>query len=211
MATEDFMWDMDFKVAGTKDWITAIQLDTKLKGISMNIVHETITRACEGYKEIMDFMLQTISEPRKNVAQYAPKIYVMKINPEKIKEVIGKWGDVINKIIEESGWVKIDLEDDGTCFITHQDQISIDKAVEMILEIVTDLEIGQTFDAKITRVEDYWLFVQLPKKKMWLCHVSQLGKKYVGSLSNYFKVGDSIKVTINSIDQDGKISCKKAT
>jgi polyribonucleotide nucleotidyltransferase len=90
MATEDFMGDMDFKVAGTKEGVTAIQLDTKLKGITMDIVHETITRACEGYKEIMDFMLETISTPRDHVAQYAPKIHVMKINPDKIKEVIGK-------------------------------------------------------------------------------------------------------------------------
>jgi len=210
MATEDFMWDMDFKVAGTKDWVTAIQLDTKLKGITMDIVHETITRACEWYKEIMDFMLETIPMSRPNVAQYAPKIYVMKINPDKIKEVIGKWWDVINKIIEESGWVKIDLEDDGMCFITHQDQSSIDKAVEMIKEIVTDLEVGQIFEAKITRVEEYWIFVQLPKKKMWLCHVSQLGQKYTAPLSNHFKVWETMKVVINAIDSDGKIACKKA-
>ena len=166
MATEDFMGDMDFKVAGTKDGVTAIQLDTKLKGITMDIIHETITRACEGYKEIMDFMLQTIPAPRASVATYAPKIHIMKINPAKIKEVIGKGGDVINKIIEVSGGVKIDLEEDGMCFITHQDQASIDKAVEMITEIITDLEVGQTFDAKITRVEEYGIFVALPKKKM---------------------------------------------
>ncbi len=209
MATEDFMGDMDFKVAGTKEGVTAIQLDTKLKGITMDIVHETITRACEGYKESMDFMLETISAPRAQVGQYAPKIHVMKINPDKIKEVIGKGGDVINKIIEESGGVKIDLEDDGMCFITHQDQSAIDKAVEMIKEIVTDLEVGQMFDAKITRVEEYGLFVQLPKKKMGLCHVSQLGQKYTAPLSNHFKVGDSIKVTISGIDPDGKVACKK--
>lgn len=208
MATEDFMGDMDFKVAGTKEGVTAIQLDTKLKGITMDIVHETITRACEGYKEIMDFMLETIPTPRDHVAQYAPKIHVMKINPDKIKEVIGKWGDVINKIIEESGGVKIDLEDDGMCFITHQDQKSIDKAVEMILEIVTDLEVGQTFEAKITRVEEYGVFVQLPKKKMGLCHVSQLGQKFTPPLSNHFKIWASLKVTITGIDATGKIWCK---
>lgn len=209
MATEDFMGDMDFKVAGTKEWVTAIQLDTKLKGITMDIVHETIERACEGYKEIMDFMLETIKTPRDHVAKYAPKIHVMKISPDKIKEVIGKWGDVINNIIEVSGWVKIDLEDDGMCFITHQDQSAIDRAVEMIKEIVTDLEVGQMFDAKITRVEEYGLFVQLPKKKMGLCHVSQLGQKYTAPLSNHFKVGDTIKVTISGIDPDGKVACKK--
>ncbi|MDD3262438.1 MAG: polyribonucleotide nucleotidyltransferase [Candidatus Absconditabacteria bacterium] len=211
MATEDFMGDMDFKVAGTREGVTAIQLDTKLKGITMDIVHETITRACDGYKEIMDFMLETISAPRTAVGTYAPKIHTMKINPDKIKEVIGKGGDVINKIIEESGGVKIDLSDDGMCFITHQDQKSIDKAVEMITEIITDLEVGQTFDAKITRVEDYGVFVQLPKKKMGLCHVSQLGQKFTPPLSNHFKIGANIKVTITGIDPTGKIGCKIAS
>lgn len=208
MATEDFMGDMDFKVAGTKEGVTAIQLDTKLKGITMDIVHETITRACEGYKEIMDFMLETIPAPRTAVGTYAPKIFTMKISPDKIKEVIGKWGDVINKIIEVSGWVKIDLSDDGMCFITHQDQLAIDKAVEMIKEIITDLEIGQTFDAKITRVEEYGIFVQLPKKKMGLCHVSQLGQKFTPPLTNHFKIGTTLKVTITWIDPTGKIWCK---
>lgn len=208
MATEDFMGDMDFKVAGTKEWVTAIQLDTKLKGITMDIVHETITRACEGYKEIMDFMLETIPAPRAAVGTYAPKIFTMKISPDKIKEVIGKWGDVINKIIEVSGWVKIDLSDDGMCFITHQDQSAIDKAVEMITEIITDLEIGQTFDAKITRVEEYGIFVQLPKKKMGLCHVSQLGQKFTPPLTNHFKIWAALKVTITGIDPTGKIWCK---
>lgn len=209
MGTEDFMWDMDFKVAGTVDGVTALQLDTKLKGLTMDIVHETINRACEWYKEIMTLMLETLPQARESVGTYAPKIHIMQINPDKIKEVIGKWWEVINKIIEESAWVKIDLNDDGSCFITHQDQKSIDKAVEMILEITTDLEVGQTFDAKITRVEDYGLFVQLPKNKLWLCHVSQLGQKYAPPLSNHFKIWTTIKVTISSIDQTGKVACKK--
>lgn len=116
---------------------------------------------------------------------------------------------MINKIIELSGGVKIDFEEDGTCFISHQDQACIDKAVEMITEIITDLEVGQTFDAKITRVEDYGCFVQLPKKKMGLCHISQLGQRYELPLSNHFKVGDMMRVTIDKIDHDGKIGVKK--
>jgi polyribonucleotide nucleotidyltransferase len=209
MATEDFMGDMDFKVAGTKEGVTAIQLDTKLKGITMDIVHETIERACQWYKEIMDFMLETIPAPRDHVATYAPKVHIMHVSPDKIKEVIGKWGEVINRIIEESGWVKIDLEDDGSCFVTHQDQAVIDKAVEMIKEIITDIEVGQIFDTNITRVEDYGVFVQLPKRKMGLCHISHLGQKYTLPLSNHFKVGEKINVTVSSIGTDGKIACKK--
>ena len=160
--TEDFTWDMDFKVAGTRDWVTAIQLDTKLKGLSMDIVHETMDRAFDGYNEIMDFMLQTIDKPRNQVWQYAPKIFIIKVAIDKVKEVIWKWWDVINKIIEDCGGIKIDIEDDGTCYLTHPDQAMIDKATAIIKEITTDLEVGQEFDAKITRVEDYWLFVQLP-------------------------------------------------
>lgn len=149
-------------------------MDTKLKGIPLAIVHETIDRASEGYKEIMDFMLETISAPRAQVKQYAPKIHVFKIDPEKIKDVIGKGGDVINDIIEQCDNIKIDFEDDGTCFLTHENQDIIEKAKAIILEIVTDLEVGQVFDAKIVRVEAYGIFVQLPKGKQGLCHISNL-------------------------------------
>ena len=210
MATEDFTGDMDFKVAGTKDWVTAIQLDTKLKGLTMEIVKETVRRAIDGYQWIMDFMLQTIDKPRASVATHAPKIVIIKVPLSKVKEVIGKWWDVINKIIELCGGVKIDFEEDGSCFITHKDQASIDKAVDMIKEIITDLEVGQIFDAKITRVEDYWVFVQLPKKKMWLCHVSQMGQRFDDGLAKHFKIGDVMKVVISGVDPDGKVSVKRA-
>ncbi|MDR0369559.1 MAG: hypothetical protein LBH96_03445 [Candidatus Peribacteria bacterium] len=166
MGTEDFIGDMDFKVAGTREGITAIQLDTKLKGIPLSIVFETIDQAVVGYHEIMDVMLETLSAPRAQVGKYAPKIEVFTVNPEKIKDVIGKGGDVINKIIEECDGIKIDFEDDGTCFLTHPNQAMIDKAKAMIMEIVTDLEVGQVFDAEITRVEEYGIFVKLPKNKI---------------------------------------------
>lgn len=209
MWTEDFTWDMDFKVAGTRDGITAIQLDTKLKGITMDIIQETITRAISWYNEIMDFMLQTIDKPRDHVATYAPKIFSIKVPMAKVKEVIGKWWDVINKMIEECGGIKIDFEEDGTCYLTHQDQAMIDKALAMIKEIITDLEAGQEFDAKITRVEDYWLFVQLPKNKMWLCHISNLGQRYETPLTNHFKIWERIRVKIKWIDHDWKVAVVK--
>lgn len=209
MATEDFTGDMDFKVAGTKEGITAIQLDTKLKGLTLDIVHETIDRASEGYKEIMDFMLETIPTPRAQVKEYAPKIHVFKINPEKIKEVIGKGGEMIDKIIEQCDNIKIDFEDDGTCFLTHEKQEMIEKAKNLILEIATDLEVGQVFDAKIVRVEAYGLFVQLPKGKQGLCHVSNLGQKFTDGLEKHFKVGDTINVVISQIGFDGKIAVKR--
>ena len=209
MGTEDFTGDMDFKVAGTKEGINAIQLDTKLKGLTLQIIHETIDRASKGYKEIMDFMLETIGQPREAVKEYAPKIHVFKINPEKIKEVIGKGGEVIDKIIEQCDNIKIDFEDDGTCFLTHSKQEIIEKAKNLIMEIATDLEVGQVFDAKVVRVEAYGLFVQLPKGKQGLCHVSNLGQKFTDGLDKHFKVGDAIHVAISQIGQDGKIAVKR--
>lgn len=209
MGTEDFTGDMDFKVAGTKQGITAIQLDTKLKGLNLNIVHETIDRASEGYKEIMDFMLETISAPRTAVKEYAPKIHVFTIKPEKIKEVIGKGGEMIDKIIAQCDAIKIDFEDDGTCFLTHSNQAMIEKAKNLILEIATDLEVGQVFEAKVVRVADFGLFVQLPKGKQGLCHVSNLGEKFTDGLDKHFKIGDSITAVISQIGQDGKIAVKR--
>ena len=209
MGTEDFTGDMDFKVAGTKEGINAIQLDTKLKGLPLTIVHETIDRASTGYKEIMDFMLQTIAEPRTQVKEYAPKIHVFSIKPEKIKDVIGKGGETIDKIIEQCDGIKIDFEDDGTCFLTHSNQAIIEKAKNLILEIATDLEVGQSFEAKVVRIADFGLFIQLPKGKQGLCHVSNLGQKYPDGLEKHFKLGDLINVTISNIGQDGKIAVKR--
>jgi len=209
MATEDFTGDMDFKVAGTRDGMTAIQLDTKLKGLTMEIIHETIDRAFEGYFEIMDVMLQTITEPRPAVGQYAPKIRIIHIKPEKVREVIGKGGDVINGIIDEHPGVKIDFEDDGTCYIGHSDQSVIDAVEAVILEIASDLEVGQEFDVKIKRIEDYGLFVALPKGKNGLCHISNLGARYDLPLTNHFKLFQTIRVKIKGIDNDGKIAVVK--
>ena len=141
MGTEDFIGDMDFKVAGTHEGITAMQLDTKLKGIPLSIIFDTVDQAFTGYKEIMKMMLETLHDPRPAVGKYAPKIHVFTVDPEKIREVIGKGGEVINKIIEQCDKIKIDFEDDGTCYLTHPDQAMIDKAKAIILEIVTDLEI----------------------------------------------------------------------
>lgn len=208
--TEDFTGDMDFKVAGTKDGVTAIQLDTKLKGITMDIIHETLDKAIAWYNEIMDFMLQTIDKPNNAVAQYAPKVKILKINPDKVRDVIGKGWEVINKIIEESNGVGIDFEDDGTCVLTHPDQVSIDKAEELIMDIATDLEVGQTYDGVVSRVEDYGLFISLPKGKSWMAHISKLGQRYEDSLSKHFKIGDKMKVKLVAIDDKGRINLQRA-
>ena len=209
MWTEDFIGDMDFKVAGTRDWVNAIQLDTKLKWIPLSIVFETIDQAFEGYNEIMDVMLETIPTPRDHVGKYAPKIHVFKIDPDKIKEVIGKGGDVINDIIAQCDNIKIDFEDDGTCFLTHPEQAMIDKAKALILEIATDLEVWQQFEAEITRVEEYWVFVKLPKGKLGLCHISNMWEKFPEWITHHFKVWEKLKCVISSIWADGKIAVKR--
>lgn len=210
MGTEDFIGDMDFKVAGTKEGITAIQLDTKLKGIPLNIVFETIDQAFAGYNEIMEVMLETLPAPRTEVGKYAPKIEILHIDPEKIKEVIGKGGEVINKIIEQCDDIKIDFEEDGSCFLAHPEQEVIQRAKTMIMEIVTDLEPGQQFEGEISRVEDSYMFVRLPKNKSGFLHVSNLKTKPAGSLNTQFKTGQKIKVLITTIGHDGKIALKEA-
>lgn len=209
MGTEDFIGDMDFKVAGTRDGITAIQLDTKLKGIPLDIVYETIDQAFWGYNEIMDVMLETLPAPRPEVGKYAPKIEVFHVSPDKIKDVIGKWWDIINKIIEENEGVKIDFEDDGTCFLTHPDKAVIDRVKAIILEIVTDLEVWQKFDGEIGKVDASYMFVRLPKGKSGFLHVTNLLSKPAGDLTNHYKVGQHLKVEIIKVEDNWKIAVKQ--
>lgn len=175
----------------------------------MDIVHETIDRAFEGYAEIMDVMLKTIDKPRPEVGEYAPKIKIIHIKPDKVREVIGKGGEVINKIIEENDHIKIDFEDDGTCYLTHPNAETIKNVEAIILDIASDLEVGQEFEAKIKRIEDYGLFVALPKGKMGLCHISNLGQRYDTPLTKHFKLFQTIKVKIKGIDPDGKVAVIK--
>jgi polyribonucleotide nucleotidyltransferase len=175
----------------------------------MKLIHEVIDRAFDGYNEILNFMLQTIDKPRDHVNTYAPKIFSFMVPVEKIKDVIGKGGDVINKIIEECDNIKIDFEEDGTCFLTHPDQAMIDKALEKIKDITEDLEIGAVYDAVIARVEAYGVFVDLPKKKSALCHVSKLGPQFTEDVSKSFKVGDKMKVKILGVDEKGRINVKR--
>lgn len=207
--TEDFTGDMDFKVAGTKEGITAIQLDTKLRGITMDIVHETIERAYSWYNQIMDFMLQTIEQPRAEVGEFAPKIKIIHVKPEKVREVIGKGGEVIDKIIEQCDGIKIDFEDDWSCFLTHSNLDMIKRAEELIDDIVWELEVGQVYEWEISRIEDYGVFLHLPKRKTALCHVSKLGQRYEWPLSKHFKLGDKMQVRVSHIDHDGKIAVQR--
>ena len=215
---EDHMGDMDFKVAGTKKGITALQMDIKIKGVTEDILKKALSQAKKARLEVLDVMTSAISEPRKELSPYAPKIATFNINPDKIKDVIGKGGDMITKIILEASnvtsvndkdAVKVDLEDDGRVIIYHQDQSIIDKTKEMILNVVREVETGKVYQGRITKVESFGCFVELWSGCEGLCHVSQLDNKRVEHPSDLFKVGDEIMVKSLGYDNKGRLNLSR--
>ena len=215
---EDHMGDMDFKVAGTKKGITALQMDIKIKGVTEDILKKALAQAKKARLEVLDVMTSAISEPRKELSPYAPKIATFNINPDKIKDVIGKGGDMITKIILEASnvtsvndkdAVKVDLEDDGRVIIYHQDQSIIDKTKEMILNVVREVEPGKVYQGRITKVESFGCFVELWSGCEGLCHVSQLDNKRVEHPSDLFKVGDEIMVKSLGYDNKGRLNLSR--
>ena len=200
---EDHMGDMDFKVAGTRNGICALQMDIKIKGVTKEILTEALQQAKKARMQILDLMESVIPEPRKEVSKYAPKICDFYILPEQIKDVIGRGGDVITKIIQDASHVvsvndrnavKIDLEDDGHVLIYHHDQEIIDKAKEMILNITRVPEEDKIYTGKVTKVEDFGCFVELWPGCEGMVHVSKLDYKRVEKASDVVKVGDEIMV-----------------
>lgn len=215
---EDHMGDMDFKVAGTRKGITALQMDIKIKGISEKILKEALAQAKEARFQILDQMESTIAEPRKELSPYAPKIEILHINPDKIKEVIGKGGETITKIILESSnvnavndinAVKVDLQDDGTVLIYHTDKEIIAKTKEMIEAVAKEVVPGETYTGKVVKVEDFGVFVQLWPGCEGLCHVSQLAWERVEKASDLFKVGDEIIVKADGYDNRNRLNLSR--
>ncbi|MEG0282190.1 MAG: polyribonucleotide nucleotidyltransferase [Clostridia bacterium] len=197
---EDFFGDMDFKVAGTKNGITAIQVDIKIDGLTDEIIEEAFAKTNIARMHILnDVMLKAIDKPRTNLNKYAPKIVSMNINPDKIRDVIGSGGKVINKIIEETG-VKIDIEDDGKVFIGGIEQENIDRAKEIILAIASDLEVGQTFMGKVTRLLAFGAIVEVAPGKEGLLHVSKISAERVEKVEDVLSVGQSILVKVVDVD-----------
>lgn len=205
---EDFSGDMDFKVTGTKNGITAIQMDNKLKGIDVNILKEAIFEAKKSRLEILDIMLKAIQEPRKDLSKYAPRIESIKINPEKIREVVGPGGKMINKIIEETG-VEIDIEPDGTVMIFSTDSESNKRAAQWVKDLTREVVLGEIFTGKVTRVLDFGAFIEILPGQEGMVHVSKLGKGFIKDIKQVVKVGDSMKVSVIEIDSEGRINLKK--
>ncbi|MBC2954669.1 polyribonucleotide nucleotidyltransferase [Staphylococcus hominis] len=202
---EDALGDMDFKVAGTKEGITAIQMDIKIDGLTREVIEEALEQAHQGRLAIMDHMLQTIDQPRSELSAYAPKVEIMHIKPEKIRDVIGPGGKKINEIIDETG-VKLDIEQDGTIFIGAVDQEMINRAREIINEITREAEVGQVYHAKVKRIEKYGAFVELFPGKDALLHISQISKDRINKVEDVLKIGDTIEVKITEIDKQGRVN-----
>lgn len=203
---EDFFGDMDFKVGGTEKGITAIQVDIKVDGLSYDIIKEAFERTRKARSYILnDIMLPQISEPRKEISEYAPKIITTKIKVEKIKDVIGTGGKVINKIIEETG-VKIDIEEDGQVFIYGQKAENAYDALDMIEEIVREIEVGGIYYGPVTRTTSFGAFVDLGSGKEGLVHISKISDEHIRKVDDYVKVGEKVAVKVIGIDEQGRIN-----
>ena len=205
---EDFCWDMDFKVAWTKKGITALQMDMKIKWLKLEVIKDAIEKANKARNEILDFMLQTISQPRPQVSIYAPQMIKIKLTPSQIRDVIWPWGATIQEIIKQT-WVKIDFKDDWTTIITARNQKDWEKALQLIKEASWQPQEGEIIEWTITRVEPYGVFVKLGKNKLWLCHISKLGPWFVGDPRMMFKEWQKIRVKIIKVEDDWKIQLQR--
>mgnify|MGYP000864946756 FL=1 len=203
---EDHFGDMDFKVAGTKNGITALQMDIKVTGITKNIFEEALAQAHKARLEILDNMLACISEPRTQLSPYAPKIAMMNIDPDKIKDVIGPGGKMINEIIAQCDNVKIDIDDDGKVVIYHNDYDTIEKAKQMISDIVRVAKVGDVYAAKVVRLEKFGAFVNLFGNTDGLLHISKISHHRVDKVEDVLKLGDIIDVKVTEIDNKGRIN-----
>ncbi|MFB1081063.1 polyribonucleotide nucleotidyltransferase [Jeotgalibacillus sp. JSM ZJ347] len=205
---EDFLGDMDFKVAGTAKGVTALQMDIKIEGLTKEILEEALMQAKEGRMHILDSMLSTISEPRTELSEYAPKIIQLSINPDKIRDVIGPSGKTINKIIEETG-VKIDIEQDGTVFIASADSEMNAKAKQIIEDMVREAKVGQNYLGKVKRIEKFGAFVEIFNGKDGLVHISELQEERTNKVEDVLSLGDQIEVKVTEIDNQGRVNLSR--
>lgn len=205
---EDHLGDMDFKVAGTAKGITALQMDIKIEGITRDILVEALESAKNARLEILNNMMNTIGQPREQLSEYAPKVQMIQIKPDQIKIVIGKGGDQINQIIDETG-VKIDIEEDGKVSVYGEDQAMIDRAIEIIEELTEEVEVGKIYKGKVVRIENFGAFVEVIKGIDGLVHISELADGYVKNVTDVVKMGEEIDVLVTEIDNMGRVNLSR--
>ena len=205
---EDHLGDMDFKVAGTAQGVTALQMDIKIEGLSREILEEALQQAKVGRMQILNHMLSTISSTREDLSAYAPKIKVMTIKVEKIRDVIGPGGKQINEIIDKTG-VKIDIEQDGTVYILHDKTENINQAMAMIEDIVREVEIGKIYLGKVVRIEKFGAFVEIFPGQDGLVHISQLAEERVAKTEDVVNIGDQIYVKVTEVDDRGRVNLSR--
>ncbi len=202
---EDHYGDMDFKVAGTRDGITALQMDIKIHGITREILKEALAQAKKGRMQILDHMMTTIDAVRPNLSNYAPKVKMIRINPDKIKDVIGSGGKIIQEIIKDCNEVKIDIEQDGRVFVMHSESEWIDKAIAIIEDLTKEAKVGEIYEVKVVKVMKFGAFVELWPGYEGLVHISQLAKERVAKVEDVVREGDEIVVKVMGFDEKGKV------
>jgi polyribonucleotide nucleotidyltransferase len=202
---EDHYGDMDFKAAGTRDGITALQMDVKVDGVTLEMLEAVLKQSHNNRLEIMEKILAVLPEPRKEMSQYAPRIIIMQINPDKIRNVIGTGGKIINEIIDETG-VQIDIEDDGSIFITSVDEASAEKAKQWINNLTHEVKPGEIFNAKVTRIMNFGAFAEILPGQEGLIHISEIADRRIEKVEDVLKVGDIIPVKVKEIDNQGRIN-----
>jgi polyribonucleotide nucleotidyltransferase len=204
LGDEDHLGDMDFKVAGTRDGVTALQMDIKIEGINREIMEQALAQANEGRMHILDEMAKTLAEPRPEMSEHAPRIISFKIHPEKIRDVIGKGGSTIRAITEETG-TTIDITDDGTVKIASVDNAAAKEAQRRIEQITADVEVGTIYDGRVARLMDFGAFVNILPGKDGLVHISQISDERVEKVSDKLSEGDVVKVKVLEVDKQGRI------
>jgi len=204
LGLEDHLGDMDFKVTGTSKGITALQMDMKIEGITVEVMRRALQQAKDGRMHILGKMLETLSAPRNTLNPYAPRIITMQINPDKIKDVIGSGGKVIRSIVEQTG-AKIDIEDSGVINIASSDEAAANKAKEIIRGIVQDAEVGKLYMGKVRKIMDFGAFVEIFPGTDGLLHISQISDQRIEKVTDELKEGDEVLVKVLEIDRQGKI------
>ncbi|MFA5466460.1 MAG: S1 RNA-binding domain-containing protein, partial [Candidatus Izemoplasmatales bacterium] len=206
---EDHFGDMDFKVSGTRNGICSLQMDIKIAGITRDILKEAMSQANKARNEILDSMERTLDKPRKELSKYAPKVKMMMVNVDKIREIIGSGGKTISSIIEQCNDVKIDIEQNGRVTIMHQDIFFIEKAQKMIENIIREVEVGEVYQGKVVRIEKFGAFVELWPGQDGLVHIRNLAKEHIGKVEDVVKMGDIITVKVIGVDDKGRVDLSR--